>query len=235
MHSAQKSYRDVIYSGMDGIADKYKAGFDELRDMSAVQSRLAQAEVLLRPLLEDLFIEKGKTFKTEMDRAATQFEAKFKALPDTFTTIGPIEIDGGLLAMAPGWLVILLDYILADVILPGGFIFGAVIRYLLGKIPGLARFMPTAIVTSVLVRSVKTSLDEQFGQIKTDFARRIEASYEDIRGKLKEGFEIYMADELEPVIEVLSKPPAKDLDSDNIQSMLAQARQHESALSVAMA
>ena len=236
LRQAQRDYRDHVYVGLDKIAADYNTGFDNLSSMTDVKNRLTQAEVILRPLIEDLFFAEAKGLKADMDAAAERFKASFKQLPTTTACVGDLTIDGGLLAKVPSWILLLLDYgLIIEVFLPGHFLIAIIIRYLSGKMPIIGKFMPAAIVTRMGIKHVKDELVKTFADIKAKFGQRLEETYAAVEAKLMSGFEEYMGEELEPVIRVLSKPAAVDADKAAIGKLIEKAKAHEITLSAAIA
>jgi hypothetical protein len=232
LETAQRELRDRVYRGLDRVAAEYNAGFDALTEITAVQTRLLSAAAVLRPPIDDLFMAEGKTFKQAMDSVGTRFQARFRDLPASFITIRDLQIDGGLLARVPSLVLTIADYLLADFIIPGGIIIGSIIRYLAGKLPLVGRFMPARLVTRLVISNVRASVEQNFSEIKSDFGARLSANHAAIDDKLRAGFDIYMAEELEPVLRVLSNPATSGTDKGKIAATIAQVKAHEDALAV---
>jgi len=179
LHAIWKRHATQLTRGMDKIKDDYIATFDNDADFGAIKNRLTRAPSILRANVDDLLHRVTGETRAEVDKCRQKYADKFRVVSlnwaDFVTT--EVEIDGGLLAKAPDWVVTIADVILTIMILPGGPIFDLITRFIATKIPFLNKLLPYNIARGLLLGHIKASLNDQFDQMNARIAQESEAAF----------------------------------------------------------
>ncbi|NLF17551.1 MAG: protein kinase [Lentisphaerae bacterium] len=230
LRGAQTAYRDRLFAGLDTIARDYRKGFHETTSLSDVQTRLGQADCLLRPAIEDLFHREGRAFDDAVRGASRGLRTSIASAGLLLNLPGRVEIAGGPLAQVPEVAVQALDYLAAVLILPGGLIAGVVIRFLLGRLPLIGRYMPDRLFTKALVAKIDRSVEVCFADLRSSVADQLDTLYREVDAKLTAGFASYVEAELDPAIRVLAEADSSVADKARVEAVLADVRKHLAAM-----
>ena len=204
--ASQVSFREKIYSGLIGIRNNYKIKIAEAADTDAIRNILIEADAELRPQIDDLFFKEGDLFKSEIISLSEKFSSDFSDDIRKMELHTIIKIEGGVFTKIPAIVLKIADYILVAGPLPGGFLVEILLRYLLGKVPYIKDFMPYGLVKQFVVGHVQANIDEQFAEMRSALSIRLTESYNEAVNRVNNGFEMYMIEELQPIIDVLSAP-----------------------------
>jgi hypothetical protein len=179
LHAIYKRHATELTRGMDKIKDDYIAAFDNDTDFGAIKNRLARAPSILRTNVEDLLHRVTGETRQEVEKCQQKYADKFRGIFwdwEKFVTT-EVDIDGGLLAKAPDWVVTIADVILTIIILPGGPVVDLITRFIATKIPFLNNLLPYNIARGLLLGQIKSSLNDQFNKMNDRIRQESEAAF----------------------------------------------------------
>ena len=115
------------------------------------------------PEVESLAVDRFEDIRTSVSRKLEEYSSRIQSvcektrLPNAGFT-PDIELDGGLCDKINSAAVTVADYLVTMLLLPGGLFMSWCLRFLAGRIPGVRRITPSALVKDHFVEAIRTSL-----------------------------------------------------------------------------
>lgn len=218
LKAVQQAHYASLAKGLDAIGSQYVEGFTACPTLGGVQARLQTADLLLRPAVEELFFRTAEDSLLRIRELEQKYQADFEQEARSWLqgVEREFKLDGGLLSKLPAVLVLVLDVVLTDILLPGGWIIAILERWILTKIPVIRDLLPSSILRQVAVSHVRQHVAAQFSECKAEIRDRIDGAYQEAGRRLTEAWEASSEEQLQTVIDPLkravkeSKNPARE-------------------------
>ena len=144
-------------------ADGYMKGFEGCSDLGEAQECFARMQELIVPEVESLAVDRFEDIRSLVSRKLEEYSSRIQSvcektrLPNSAFT-PDIELDGGFCDKINSAAVTVADYLVTMLLLPGGIFMSWCLRFLAGRIPGVRRITPSALVKDHFVETIRTSL-----------------------------------------------------------------------------
>lgn len=173
------------------IADFYIRGFNDCIALSDAQQYLDAVGEKFSPIIENAVIDTVNTVRGRITEELRKYDEKLNQSLTTVTVpsfihTSRIEIDGGFFSGIKSTLVTALDYLMVALLMPGGFLIGCGIRYVLGHIPVLRDLLPANIARGYLVDSVKESLKNELEKMLILFGNNMDGMFAELVQKISD-------------------------------------------------
>ena len=214
LRQLQKIHFEAVARGLEGIGRDFATSFDTCPSLQAVHARLTDAQQLLTPQVEELCYRVSRETRERARDLEQKYQTSLRQAMDPWlsTAVGELKLDAGFLGEISPIVVTIADYILAYILLPGGWIIYSVLRLIAGWIPVLNRIMPQNIVKAVLIHNVQRSIRDQMSEVKMSIHNQLDASFEGAQALLQQNWENNSADQLRVITEPLERSLAEVKD-----------------------
>jgi hypothetical protein len=167
--------------------EAYADGFDECASLAEVQERLEKARSELRPEIEDVIIKLRIELRARLQEVASQYQQRLSELAGggDSAPLSDVRVDAGPLVALPPSLVVLIDYILSILILPGGPIIDIILRLIAERIPLIKKILPSSIVATIAVRVTKKAVRKESDRVVTEATASFATAIKQVEGQLR--------------------------------------------------
>lgn len=166
IHAIKQEQAIRFRSACVAVADRYMKGFEGCSDLGDAQEYFGRMQELIVPEIESLAVDRFEDVRTSVSHKLEEYSSRIKSvcgrarLPNQAFT-PDIELDGGLCDKINSAAVTVADYLVTMLLLPGGLFISWCLRFLAGRIPGVRRITPSALVKDHFVETIRTSLDAE--------------------------------------------------------------------------
>ncbi len=187
MTTLEKNLHGQYTKDTNGIRDKYLANIKKSESIGEIKEHLQAIE---DNLPNELIEFQGK-YAEETNKRIKEMLNKYnqKAIgflqPINAFIENEVKIDGGILTSIPTPALLIVDLILTDFLLPGGFILDAFLRFAGSFIPFLRRITPMAFAKRWIEGNVSTSFSNEFKNLQIDASHKLRQALSEIKDILK--------------------------------------------------
>ena len=163
IHSIKQEQAIRFRSACMEAANRYMKGFEGCSDLGDAQEYFAKMQELIVPEVESLAVDRFEDIRTSVSRKLEEYSSRIQSVCEKtrLPTAGftpDIELDGGLCDKINSAAVTVADYLVTMLLLPGGLFMSWCLRFLAGRIPGVRRITPSALVKEHFVETIRSSL-----------------------------------------------------------------------------
>lgn len=215
IRAARDTYIDDIGSGLLGVSAEFAKGFATVGMSSgdaydAAAQHIRGAESYLQPRVKRVFSEASENFQRNLQLATEKLMTDFTLENDGSL---PLSLDLGersflnrTLPLLRGYVVTIADYVLTNGPIPGGPIFSAALRMLLGEMFKKSQVMPADLLRRWMVGSAKNEVAAALTAIQNQATSMVMENAAQIDEQVKSGFAKLLAAELQPLEQALQQP-----------------------------
>jgi predicted GTPase len=173
------------------IGEKYLQGFHPSGGLAAAQSRLYQADNLMKREIECVVFDILQTARDEVDAAVKRQSDKIRTLMDPWQQLLSVDlkIDGGVIGKVPPLLIDIGDILLTFVLLPGGPLANLFERFIASLIPLLSSITPREIVADLMIRTIKDSVNREMERISDELGKHLNNVLSRTRDMIRQEFD----------------------------------------------
>lgn len=189
IHTIKQEQAIRFRSACMEAANRYMKGFESCDDLGDAQEYFAKMQDLIVPEVESLAVERFEDIRTSVSRKLEEYSSRIQSvcektrLPSAGFT-PDIELDGGLCDKINSAVVTVADYLVTMLLLPGGIFMSWCLRFLAGRIPGVRRITPSALVKDHFVETVRTSLDAELEKAVDAFRENIGDALQSLKAEI---------------------------------------------------
>ncbi|MEI8284997.1 MAG: dynamin family protein [bacterium] len=225
MRLALNQYKIRVVETVQEICDDFCSKIDAAHSLPDMKTVLEDSKMFMNTELDTKMIRIADETTRSLNLLQNRYSVKWNeaSQPWRDSHIG-INLKGGAISNAlenaPGFVVILGDFFLFDILvgIPFGglpFLITIPLRLLLGNMPWLKDMMPANIALSIVKKSVKASISNEFMLIKKSIGDNIDASMSDVSERLqtawRESVDAQQASIMEPVARASSNTSVERL------------------------
>ena len=217
LRSVQKEHFTSVSMGLDTVGENFASGFDQCANLGEVQTRLKQGQHLMMPEVEDLFYKTSAETRKRIKELEEKYQAACRQAMEPWlrTLVSELKLDGGFLSKLPPLVVLLGDFFLTSMLLPGGFFIDVIIRLLADRMPLIRNILPVNVAKNIIIDTVKHSLSTQIGEMKVSIRKQLSESFAEAEQRLQENWDKNGQEQLRMILDPLeselntTKDPAR--------------------------
>lgn len=212
---------------VDAVFAKFFGELSEKETVNEMKKVLERAPIMLKSDLKDKISIIGLKIKSEINRMVSRYGNDMEDAGHGWSLFleGDLDINAGFVAKIPPIVWDVINVVLADILLPGGYII-ATIGYLLGK----DFFDPsTWVAKKMILSNVKSGLEETKPEVVCQIMEQVDAGIEKTFADVKTSMEASNKAQVVAIRSALAASPAESADRAALESAKVDL---ESALAV---
>jgi hypothetical protein len=211
--------------GLSDIMLKNLNRFDDCQTISEAQQKIKNLEKSLKSDVEELLFAIGGDARKGLRALSAKYGEKASAaiapLRETLTV--ELELNPGFLASIPETLVVVIDYVISSILIPGPFFTDILLRWLAGKFEGLGNILPANLVRNLIVRTIRANLTKQMEGATEVLSEKINGVFSTIQEQTRGALEKMWRGERDAVRSGLADKAAIDIEAETRRLSKARA------------
>ena len=136
--------------------------------------------------IESLVADVGRETRQHLQQLQQDYSVRWADAGRAWNDVElAIKLDGGIFEKVPPFLVNIMDYGLAILVMPFPFFIDIIIRLIAQGIPGLKQILPAVLATNILKSSVKSSCQSQYTKILAQTNEQLISVYSEAETRIE--------------------------------------------------
>ncbi len=190
LKGVQNAHYQDLASGLDSLCVSLTSKLEECKNVTELRLVLDTSVSRIQPDVEGMMLQTSARTRDRLTELANKYETTVDELAKPWTKVvaDGLNIDPGVIGRLPQWLVLIVDIIISNWVLPGGIIWAVILRWIASKIPLIKLLLPQTLFTKGVALYMTTRMRKEFETLKMEVKDRIAATYADAQERIHTGW-----------------------------------------------